>query len=114
MTGSRPWRDILATIQAALDGDDGITFAAAWMANLATPAVLVVPIRRYTLRPDVRWELALQVVTALQSDDDETLHELTELALAALPAGVITGDTTFGQDDRAGSSYVVSTTTLNA
>jgi hypothetical protein len=95
--------------------DAGLTFAAAWVANLATPAVLVVPIRRYVVEPcDVRFELALQVVVPLQSDDDDVLFELLELALAGVPAGVKIGETTFGQDDRAGGTYVVATTTLTA
>jgi hypothetical protein len=115
MTGPRPWRDVLAAI-AGLEElvDLGPTFASSWTANLATPAILVVPARRVELRgSSVRWELALQVVVGLQGDDDEPLHHLLELALEAMPAGVIVGDTIYGQDDRAGASYIVSTTTLN-
>lgn len=120
MNSSRPWRDILAAIGAAIDADPelaavGVTLASGWNANLATPAVIVAPIRRAVVRPaDVRWELALQVVLPLQSDDDEPLHDLVELSLAAMPYGVIVGDTVYGQDDRGGSTYVVSTTTLTA
>jgi acetylornithine deacetylase/succinyl-diaminopimelate desuccinylase-like protein len=113
----KPWRAILAAIRSGLPELEagGVTFAAAWVANLATPAVLVVPVRRYVVQPcDVRYELALQVVAPLQSDDDDVVHELLELVLAQLPAGVTVGETTYGQDDRAGGTYVVSTTTLTA
>jgi hypothetical protein len=115
MTGERPWRSILAAIRLVVDDGAGVTFASAWVANLATPAVLVVPVRRFLVRTaDVRWELALQVVIGVQGDDDEALHELLELALGALPPGVIPGDTTYGQDERAGATYAVSTTVLTA
>jgi hypothetical protein len=112
----KPWRRILEAIAGAPELDGlGVTLAAAWVANLATPAVLVVPVRRYVVQPcDVRYELALQVVVALQSDDDDVLHDLLELVLGRLPAGVTVGETTYGQDDRAGSTYVVATTTLTA
>jgi len=115
MTDPRPWRAILARLQLVPELVDlGATLASAWVANLAVPAILVVPARRVELvGSSVRWELALQVVVPLQADDDEQLHHLLEVALAALPPGVIRGDTTYGQDDRAGASYVVSTTTLN-
>lgn len=114
MTGPRPWRDVLAELQAAIDPELGVSFASTWTANMATPAVLVVPARRIELRgSSVRWELALQVVVPVQADDDEPLHQLLELCLAAMPAGVIVGDTIYGQDDRAGASYIVGTTTLN-
>jgi hypothetical protein len=63
---------------------------------------------------DVRWELALQVVVTLAGDDDDLLHDLLDVALGALPVAVYTGDTTYGQDERAGATYVVSTTTLTA
>lgn len=115
MNDPRPWRAILEAIRAQLPDELGATLASAWVANMATPAVLVVPTRRSVVAPcDVRWELALQVVVPLQSDDDEPLHALLELALAALPAGVKAGETTYAQDDRAGASYVVSTTVLTA
>jgi hypothetical protein len=112
----RPWRRILAAIEDddELDGL-GVTLAARWVANMATPAILVVPVRRYVVQPcDERYELALQVVVPLQSDDDDVLHELVDLAIARVPAGVLVGETTYGQDDRAGSTYVVATTTLTA
>lgn len=115
MNHPRPWRAILEAIAAVVPEDLGATLASAWVANMATPAILVVPTRRYVVKPcDVRWDLALQVVVPLQSDDDEPLHALLELALGALPPGVTAGETTYGQDDRAGASYVVSTTTLSA
>jgi hypothetical protein len=115
VTSSRPWRAILDAIRSSSPPELDATFASAWLANMATPAVLVVPVRRQADPPcDVRWELALQVVLPLQSDDDEPLHALLELALAAMPPGVTVGDTTYAQDDRAGGSYLVSTTTLTA
>jgi hypothetical protein len=114
----RPWRPILEAIRAGVPadlGDAGVTFAAAWVANLATPAILVVPVRRFVVHPcDVRFDLALQVIVPLGSDDDDVLHLLVELALAALPPGVLVGETTYGQDDRAGATYVIATTTLTA
>jgi len=116
---ARPWRDVLAAIDAAAAADPdtaelGLTLAPAWVANLATPAIVCTPVRRVELRgSSVRWELALQVVISLQGDDDELLHSLLELSLGAMPAGVIPGDTLYGQDDRAGATYVVATTTLN-
>ena len=112
MTG-RPWRDILASIGAAVDPDLGVTLAAAWVANLSTPAILVVPVRRVVVHPTTTWEMALQVVTSLSGDDDDALFDLLDVALGALPAGVRSdGETTYGQDERAGGTYVVSTTTL--
>ncbi len=115
MTDPRPWRAILARLAAVPELVDlGATMAAAWVANMAMPAILVVPARRIELTgSSVRWELALQVVVPVQADEDEQLHHLLEVALAALPPGVIRGDTIYGQDDKAGASYVVSTTTLN-
>jgi len=126
MTSTRPWRDIAAAIAegfaAAPELDElGVTFAGRWVANMATPAILVVPVRRVApnrrtnVQPvDVRWEVALQVVIGVQGDDDEVLHALLEAALPLVPAGVQLGETVYGQDDRAGGSYLVSTTTLNA
>jgi hypothetical protein len=115
MNHPRPWRAILDAIAGVVPEELGATLASAWVANLATPAILVVPTRRYVVQPcDVRWDLALQVVVPLQADDDEPLHALLELALGALPPGVQAGETTFAQDDRAGASYVVSTTVLTA
>lgn len=119
MTGlnssTRPWRDVLAAIAAAPElADTGASFASTWTANMATPAILVVPATRVQLRgSSPRWELALQVVVPIQGDDDEPLHALLELCLATLPAGVIVGDTTYGSDERAGATYIVSTTTLS-
>lgn len=120
MNDPRPWRTILDAIGAAVDADAdaatlGVTLASRWVANLATPAILVVPVTRQLVRPaDIRWGLALQVVVNLAGDDDEPMHALLDLALPALPAGVIPGDTTYGQDERAGGTYIVSTTTLVA
>ena len=110
----RPWRAVLDAIAAAPELVElGPTLASRWIANMATPAILVVPVRRIALRgSSVRWELALQVVVPLQADSDDQLHDLLDVALAAIPAGRILGDTIYGQDDRAGASYVVSTTTL--
>ena len=115
MTGLRPWREIKAAIQELEEIQAlGVTVAGRWLANLATPAIVCVPVRRVELRgSSVRWELALQVIVGVQDDEDETVHALLELVLPALPAGVIRGDTVYGQDDRAGGSYVVSTTTLS-
>lgn len=112
----RPWRAVLDALEGIPELQDvGPTLAAAWVANLAVPAIICAPVRRYVVRScDVRWELALQVVTPLQSDDDEVGHALLELALGALPAGIIVGDTVYGQDERAGASYLISTTTLTA
>lgn len=112
MTG-RPWRDIIAAIAEAVDPELGVTLAASWTANLATPAILVVPVRRVAVAPTVTWEMSLQVVTTVAADDDDALFDLLDVALAAIPAGVkVDGETTYGQDDRAGGTYVVSTTTL--
>lgn len=115
MTGPRPWRDIRALIEAIPELEElGPTIASAWVANMATPAILVVPVRRIKLRgSSVRWELALQVVVGLQGDDDEPLHALLEVILPALPPDIILGETTYGQDDRGGATYIVSTTVLN-
>lgn len=115
MTDPRPWRAIVAQLAAIAELVElGVSFASSWTANMATPAILVVPARRVELRgSSVRWELALQVVVGLQGDDDEQLHHLLEVCLANLPAGCIPGETVYGQDDRAGATYIVSTTTLN-
>jgi hypothetical protein len=115
VTGPRPWRDILDAIAAVPGLDElGPTLAPAWIATLATPAVVCTPVRRFKDRgSSVRWELALQVIVSIQGDDDEPMHALLELCLAALPPGVIEGETIYGQDDRGGATYVVSTTTLN-
>jgi hypothetical protein len=116
----RPWRAILEAIAAAVAADPaaaelGATLASGWTANTATPAIVVAPVRRAVVRPnDVRWELALQVVIGVQGDDDEALHSLLELALAAIPPGVLVGDTVYGQDERGGATYIVGTTTLTA
>jgi hypothetical protein len=110
---ARPWRDILAAIGARPELEPiGPTLAAAWVANLATPAILVVPVRRASILPNVAWEMVLQVVVTLAGDDDDLLHDLLDIALPALPAGVRVGETLYGQDERAGGTYIVSTTTL--
>jgi hypothetical protein len=109
----RPWRDIIAAIGAAVDPELGVTLGAAWLANMATPAILVVPVTRTAVHPTVTWSMSLQVVVSLAGDDDDTLHDLLDVALGALPPGVRSdGETTYGQDDRAGATYLVSTTNL--
>jgi hypothetical protein len=116
VNSARPWhsiRDELAVLPELEDA--GVTLAYGWVAQLATPAIIVAPVRRELVQPcDVRWHLALQVIAPLQSDDDEVVHALLELALEHLPSGVIVGETTYAQDDRAGASYLVSTTELTA
>lgn len=116
MNSPRPWRAVLEELRQLPELEEaGVTLAPGWVAQLATPAIIVAPTRRQLVRSaDVRWSLALQVVVPLASDDDEPLHALLELALAHLPAGVIVGETTYAQDDRAGASYLVSTTELTA
>lgn len=110
---NRPWRDTLSSIGAAVDPELGVTLAARWVANLATPAILVVPVTRVARHPTVVWDMALQVVVGLQGDDDDQLYDLLDVALGALPYGVkADGETTYGQDERAGGTYIVSTTTL--
>jgi hypothetical protein len=116
VTGPRPWQTILESLRGSpeLEGA-GVTIAGGWVAQLATPAIIVAPTRREVVRQcDVRWTLALQVVVPLSSDDDNVPHELLDIALGALPAGVLVGETTYAQDDRAGASYLVSTTELTA
>lgn len=113
MTG-RPWRDVLSSIGAAVDPELGVTLAAAWVANLATPAILCVPVTRTDRHPTITWDMALQVVVTLAGDDDDVLFDLLDVALGALPAGVrAAGETTYGQDERAGATYIVSTTNLS-
>lgn len=115
MTG-RPWVAIIARLAALPElAEAGVTLAPGWVAQLATPAIIVAPTLRSVVPPcDVRWTLALQVVVPLASDDDSVPHDLLELALDNLPAGVTVGETTYAQDDRAGASYLVSTTELTA
>jgi hypothetical protein len=110
---NRPWRDVLSSIGAVVEPEQGVTLAAAWVANLTTPAILCVPVRRIALHPTTSWEMALQVVVTLAGDEDDQLFDLLDVALGALPAGVrADGETTYGQDERAGGTYLVSTTTL--
>jgi hypothetical protein len=120
MTSSRPWRDVADAVQAALLADPaladaGIAVAGRWVAAMATPAVVCAPTRRYVVKPcDVRWDLVLQILVPVASDDDEVLHALLELALANLPSGVLVGEPTYAVDSTEGTSLVVSSTTLSA
>jgi hypothetical protein len=120
MTSPRPWRDVADSVQAAILAtpglaDAGIAVAGRWVAAMATPAIVCAPTRRYIVKPcDVRYDLVLQILVPVASDDDEVLHALLELALANLPPGVLVGETTYGLDSTEGANLVVSSTTLNA
>jgi hypothetical protein len=109
----RPWQpivDALAPLAAATDA----TLAGGWVANLATPALIVAPLHREpaTRGCAVAWTVALQVIGNVASDDDDVLHALVADSIAALPGGVLVGGTDYVEDTRAGATYRVATTEL--
>lgn len=111
MTYARPWQPIVdALVPVAIAYD--ATLAGGWVANLATPALIVAPTHREpaTRGCAVAWTVALQAIVNVASDDDDTLHALVADALAALPGGVTVGGTDYAEDSRAGATYRIATT----
>lgn len=110
MTVWQPIIDALKAVPAFADW----SVAGGWVANLATPALIVAPTHREpaTRGCAVTWSVALQLIVNVAEDDGEAMHSGLDVALANLPPGVIVGGTDYAEDTRAGTTYRLSTTEL--
>jgi methyl coenzyme M reductase subunit D len=106
-----PHRDLAGALEAA--GLDAAIYAG-WPAQVDVPAVVVSPGQRRRVPVcHVEWTLRLSVGLAL-SMETETLHELVEAVLAAVPEGYVVGSTTYTQRSIGSVDYVWADTDILA
>ena len=106
-----PHRDL---VEALTSAGLGVSVVAGWPSSIDAPAIVVAPQSRVRTPPcSVTWTLRLSVVAAL-AQDSEVVNDLTEAALAALPAGYVAGDTTYSQRSIGGVDAVFADTAITA
>ena len=106
-----PHQDLAALIEA-LPEAGGFNVSENWPSTVASPAVNVRVVRR-THVPicRVEWEMEVDVVISLSSDQN-LVHVLTEaIATAKLP-GYVVGDTVYRQGSIGGADYLFAVTTV--
>jgi hypothetical protein len=102
-----PWDTLKSALIKAKVGKPVYTN---WPAKVVAPCLVLSPgLRRHSAQCEVTREIRMQAVTGLQQDQ-QAIHDLTEAALAALPAGFFPGDTTYSQQAIGGVDYVFAVT----
>lgn len=83
-----------------------------WPPKVDAPCLVLSPgLRSHSAPCEVTREIRMQAVTGLHQDQ-QAIHDLTEAAIAATPAGFLVGDTTYTQQAVGGVDYVFAVTVV--